>query len=582
MANTAADIMFDTLEDWGVEVIFGLPGDGINGIFEALRKRQDRIKFIQVRHEEAAAFAASAYSKFAGKLGVCLATSGPGGLHLTNGLYDAKMDGQCVLAITGHHYHDLIDTHSQQDVDLTRVFEDVSVYNARIMGPAHVENVTNLACRSALAYRGVAHINFPVDFQEMEGGQHSKRNIAGHLQPIFEHGQAIPSQEDLQRAADILNAGKKVAILAGRGALEATDELEQVAAILGAPIAKALLGKGAVPDDSPYTTGQHGLVGTLPSQTSMEECDTFFMVGTSFPYMEFLPKPGQAQAVQIDLDPTRVGLRYPVEVGLVGDSKKTLSALLPLLEQKEDQSFLEKAQAGMRDWWATVDERSSHMEMPMKPQLVAAEIGKRLDDNAICISDSGTITTWWARYIKAHRGQMFSVSGMLATMACGLPYAIGAQVAHPDRQVVALVGDGGFSMLMAEIATAVKYQLPIKIIIVKNNTLGQIRWEQMVFNGNPEFGVVLQPIDFVAHARACGATGFHIDDPRACGDILDQAFSTPGPVVVEAEVDPFEPPWPPKIKRNQAQEFATALVRGEPYRRKIALTAMRDKVRELL
>jgi pyruvate dehydrogenase (quinone) len=375
MGQTAADILIDTIHRWGVEVVFGLPGDGINGIMEALRKRRDTIRFIQVRHEETAAFMACGYAKYTGKLGVCLATSGPGGIHLLNGLYDAKLDGQPVLAITGHHYHDLIDTFGQQDVDLDRVFEDVAVYNTRVMGAAHVENVAHLACRAALSYRGVAHINFPVDLQEQEGGEPSARNKAG--------------KEDLLRAAELLGAGRKIVILAGRGALHATDELEQLAEKLGAPIVKALLGKAAVPDDSPYTTGGIGLLGTRPSQEAMEECDTLLLVGTSFPYMEFLPAPGQARAVQIDLDPLRIGLRYPVEVGLIGDSRATLQKLLPLLRRNEDRGFLAKAQERMRDWWRLMEERGTRPDKPMKPQVVAWELGKRLSAQAIVSCDSG-------------------------------------------------------------------------------------------------------------------------------------------------------------------------------------------------
>jgi pyruvate dehydrogenase (quinone) len=529
MATTAADVLIDTIHDWGVEVIFGLPGDGINGIMEALRTRQDKIRFIQVRHEEAAAFMACAYAKFTGKLGVCVATSGPGGIHLLNGLYDAKLDGQPVLALTGLPFHDLISTHMQQDVELDKLFADVAVYNARIMGPAHVENVADLACRTALSYRGVAHITFPVDLQEQKAERKgSKRNVPHHTSDTFARSARLPDEDDLRQAATILSTGKQVAILAGRGALGAADELEQVADKLGAPIVKALLGKAAVPDDSPYTTGGIGLLGTKPSQEVLEACDTLLMVGTSFPYIEFLPKPDQARGVQIDLDPARIGLRYPVEIGLVGDSRRTLQALLPLLSRNEERDFLEQAQAGMKDWWQLMEQRGTRMDTPMKPQVVAWELGKRLRDEAIVASDSGTIATWFARQIKARRGQMYALSGTLASMANGLPYAIAAQVAYSERQCVAFVGDGGFSMLMAEFATAVKYKLPIKVIIIKNNTLGMIKWEQMVFLGNPEYGCELQPIDFAAFARACGGEGFTIEDPATCGDILDQALAWSG------------------------------------------------------
>ena len=583
MANTAADILIDVLQEWGVDTIFGMPGDGINGIMEALRTRQDRIRFVQVRHEESAAFMACGYAKFTGKLAACLATAGPGGIHLLNGLYDAKLDGQPVLALTGMAYHDLIGTHTQQDVELDRLFVDVAKYSARVMGAAHVENVADLACRTALAYRGVAHISMPLDIQEMSvTRKRSKRNVPHHTSDTHARGAHAPAAGDLARAAELLNAGTKIAILAGRGALGATDALEAVAERLAAPIVKALLGKAAVPDDSPYTTGTIGLLGTRPSQEALEACDTLLMVGTSFPYLEFLPKPGQARGVQIELDPARVGLRYPVDVGLVGDSRRTLEELLPLLDGNRNLDFLERARAGMKDWWALMEERGTRSDTPMKPQVVAWELGRRLGPDAIVACDSGTITTWWARQIPVKRGQLHSVSGNLASMACGLPYAIAAQLAYPDRPCVAFVGDGGFSMLMAELVTCVKYRLPVKVIVIKNNTLGQIKWEQMVFLGNPEYGCELQPIDFAAVARACGATGFTITDPRECGRVLDEALATPGPVVVEAVVDPYEPPLPAKITVDQAKKFAQSLIKGEPNREKIALTVLADKVRELI
>jgi pyruvate dehydrogenase (quinone) len=581
---TAADVLIESLIDWGVEVVFGLPGDGINGIMESLRTHQEKIRFIQVRHEEAAAFMACGYAKFTGRLGVCLATSGPGGIHLLNGLYDAKLDGQPVLAITGLQFHDLIGTYTQQDVALDKLFMDVAVFNERIMGPTHVENITDLACRTALAYHGVSHITFPVDLQEKEikERQRSKRNVAHHTSDVYARSARLPNQLDLEKAAEILNAGKKVTILAGRGALSATDELEQAAELLGAPIVKALLGKAAVPDDSPYSTGGIGLLGTKPSQEAMENCDTLLMVGTSFPYIEFMPKPARARGVQIELDPKRIGLRFPVEVGLVGDSGRTLRELIPLLKHKEDRGFLDAAQAGMKDWWELMEKRATRPDKPMKPQVVAWELGKRLHGDAIVSCDSGTITTWWARQIKARRGQMHSVSGNLASMACGLPYAIAAQAAFPERQCVAFVGDGGFSMLMADFVTAVKYKLPIKVVIIKNNTLGQIKWEQMVFLGNPEYGVDLHPIDFAAFAHACGGVGFTVEEPGECGSVLDQFLNAPGPAVLQAIVDPFEPPMPAKIKAEQALHFAESLARGEPNRKKIALTALSDKVRELI
>ena len=585
MAKTAADVMLECLIDWNVDTIFGIPGDGINGIMESLRTHQEQIRFVQVRHEEAAAFMACAYAKYTGKLGVCLATTGPGGIHLLNGLYDAKLDGHPVLAITGLPFHDLNTTFTQQDVALDYLFMDVATYNTRIMGPSHVENVVDLACRTALGYRKVAHITFPVDFQDMKADRKhaSKRNVSGHTSDVKAKSARLPDEADLRRAADILNAGRKVAILAGQGALDATDALEQIADKLGAPIIKALLGKAAVPDDSPFTTGGIGLLGTKPSQEAFEDCDTLLMVGSSFPYIEFLPKPGQAKAVQIDLDPMRIGLRYSVDVGLVGDSRRSLEALLPLLERNQDRSFLEKARQGKKEWEELLQKRAGNMDKPMKPQVIAHELGKRLRDDAIVSCDSGTITTWWARHIPARRGQMYSCSGTLATMACGLPYTIAAQLAYPERQCVAFVGDGGFSMLMAELVTAVKYKLPIVVVVIKNNTLGQIKWEQMVFLGNPEFGVDLQPIDFVKFAEACGATGYRIDDPKDCGAALDRALANvTGPVVIEAVVDPFEAPMPAKVTFDQAAKFAESLLRGEPNREKIIATQISDRVRELV
>ncbi len=519
-----------------------------------------------------------------GRLGVCLATSGPGGLHLTNGLYDAKLDGAPVLAITGHHFSDLIDTAAQQDVDLTRVFEDVSVYNARVMNAAHVANIAPLACRTALSRRGVAHICFPTDLQEMEAeaGPRAPRDRANHTADVWAAGKGAPAEADLARAVEVLNAGHRIAILAGGGAIGAGSRLEVVADALGAPIVKALLGKGVLPDESPYTTGGIGLLGTSPSQDALTDCDTLLIVGSSFPYIEFYPKPGKARAVQIDLDPTRIGLRYPVEVGLVGDAGATLDLLLPRIDRHGDRAFLYKAQQGMREWWSLMDQRASRMDVPMKPQVVASAVGRHLRDDAIVVSDSGTITTWFARHIRARAGQSFSLSGNLATMACGLPYAIGAQVAHPDRQVVAFVGDGGFSMLMADFATAVKYELPIKVVVIKNDYLAQIKWEQMVFLGNPEYGVDLQPIDFVKVAEACGGRGMRIENPASCSDQIADALEPSGPVLVEAIVDPLEAPMPAKVTFDQATHFAESLARGEPDRVDIAKIALSERVRELV
>ena len=584
MTTTAGDVLVDTLVHWGVEVIFGIPGDGINGIIESLRKRQDRIRFVQVRHEEAAAFMACGYAKWTGKLGACIATSGPGGIHLLNGLYDAKLDGQPVLAITGLQFHDLLHTFTQQDVELDKLFEDVCVYNCRIMGANHVQNAVELACRTALAYRGVAHVTIPVDIQDQSVKEdiRSKRNLPEHVSERMSESAHLPAESELAQAAAILNAGRKIVIMAGRGALGARDEVAALAERLAAPVVKPLLGKGVLPDEHPYTTGGTGLLGTRPSQDALENCDTLLIAGASFPYIEFYPKPGQARCVQIELDPKRIGLRCPAEAALVGDCARVLRALLPRVEHHQDRSFLQKAQAGMQEWRALMHDRGTRREKPMKPQVVAHELNKLLSDDAIIATDSGTITTWCARHIDMRGNMMFSCSGNLATMACGLPYANAAAVAYPGRQVIAFVGDAGLTMLMGELATAMKYQLDVKIVIIKNNVLGQIKWEQMVFLGNPEYVCELQPIDFAMVARGFGATGFAIEDPEKCGDVLRQALSTPGPVVVQAIVDPNEPPMPPKIKAEQAAHFAEALARGTPNAGKIALTVLSDKVRELV
>ncbi|HRO57585.1 MAG TPA: thiamine pyrophosphate-binding protein [Burkholderiaceae bacterium] len=582
--TTAADVLVETLLDWDVDTIFGMPGDGINGIVEALRLRQDRIRFVQVRHEESAAFMACAHAKFTGRLGVCLATSGPGGIHLLNGLYDAKLDGAPVLAITGLQYHDLIATQTQQDVELDKLYMDVAVYNARIMGGAHVQNLVALACRTALTRRGVAHLTMPVDLQseDVEADTRSPRNVPDHVSDLLALGARLPGERQLERAAAILNEGSKVCILAGQGALGARTQLLELADRLGAPVAKALLGKGAIPDDSEFSTGGVGLLGTKASQEALENCDTLLIVGSSFPYIEFYPKPGQARAVQIDLDPARIGLRYPAEAGLVGDSARVLDELLPRLEPKKDRSFLEAAQKEMEAWRELMQERGTRTDVPMKPQVVTWELDRLLTDDAIVATDSGTITTWVARNVTMRANMKFSCSGNLATMACGVPYAIAAALAYPQRQVVAVVGDGGFTMLLGELATCVKYRTNIKIIVIRNDSLGQIKWEQMVFLGNPEYACELQPIDFVTVARGFGIDALRIEDPTHCGEQLREAFAKPGPVVVEAVVDTHEPPMPPKATLRQGLKLAKALARGTPDGGRIARRIGADVVREIV
>ena len=582
MAKTGADLLVERLLDWGVDTIFSLPGDGINGIYESLRTHQEKIKLVLVRHEEAAAFMACAYAKFTGKLGVCLATGGPGGIHLLNGLYDAKYDGQPVLAITGSAAHDLSGTYWQQDVDLVKLYEDVAACNERVMGPEHVQTITDQAIRTALGQRTVAHISFPKDLQDWTTSDDkvSTQNVAGHTKPVTVSYEVAPAQAQLQKAADVLNAGKKVAILAGRGALGARTELTQVAELLGAPVAKALLGKGVLPDDSPYTTGGLGLLGTSASQDAMESCDTLLLIGTYFPYLEFYPKPGQARTVQIDLDATHIGLRTPVEVGLLGDCKTVLQALMPLLHRQEDRSFLKEAQQHYKTWNELLTERGTQEAMPMKPQVIPHTLSPLLNSDAIVTCDCGNNTTWAARHVQMQENTLFSTSGLLATMGAGLPYAIAAQVAHPGRQVVALVGDGGFTMLMGELATAVRYKLPIKVFIFNNQALGQIKWEQIVMEGNPEFGVDLEDIDFAKYAEACGAAGFTIRENQDAERVIREALAHDGPAVVNCYVDKNEPAMPGKVSTAQAIEFTKALARGERDTSEIIKNVIKDQFRE--
>ena len=583
-----ADIVAEALLDWKVEVIFGLPGDGINGFMEALRRRKDKIKFILVRHEESAAFMACAYAKYTGKLGVCVATSGPGAIHLLNGLYDAKLDNTPVLAITGSTYSDLMNSNYQQDVNLLQLFSDVTVYNNMINRPEHAEMTVDIACRSALSLRGVSHLTIPIDVQEMKlKGRYSRHKVPGHTSDFYANI-TVPDRGLLEDAANILNSGRKIVLLVGQGALSAGDEVIQVAEKLEAPVVKALLGKAVIPDDHPVCIGGLGLLGTEPATDAMNEADTLLMVGTSFPYIDYLPKPGQARGIQIDIKPNNIGLRYPVEIGLVGDSKLVLSELLPLLQQRSEteRGFLKSKQDAMVDWNKLLKEQSSRTDKPIKPQVIADAVSELLEDNAIISVDCGTNTSWAAQYINIRKGMKFSLSGTLATMACGLPYAIAAQIAFPDRQCIAFVGDGGFTMLMGEFATAVQYNLPIKIIVIKNNTLGMIRWEQMAFLGNPEYGVEFTPIDFVKFAEACGGIGYAIKEPDEISSIMEQAMKIEKdrrkPVIIEASVDPFEPPMPPKVEMEFVTNLAESFVKGQPYARRIGLTLFRNQVHNIL
>ncbi|MCU0757862.1 MAG: thiamine pyrophosphate-binding protein [Steroidobacteraceae bacterium] len=582
--RNGAEVLVDTLIEWGVDTVFGMPGDGINGVMEAMRSRRERLRFVQVRHEESAAFMACAHAKWTGRLGCCLATTGPGGIHLLNGLYDAKLDRAPVIAVTGMPYHDLVDTFTQQDVDLVKLFADVAEYGARIMSAVHVENVTALACRTALARRGVAHVAIPVDVQEepTSSARASSRNVAHHASFARAAANLRPPEADLEQAAGILASAQRIAILAGQGALGAREELLALAEHLGAPIVKALLGKALVPDEHPLTTGGIGLLGTRASQDVMEQCDALLIIGSTFPYIEYYPPPGQAIGVQVDRDASRIGLRFPVEAGLVGDARATLAALRERIPRKEERSFLEAAQRWSADWRRLLHESVQRPGAPMKPGRIAHELGARLAPDAIVAWDSGHNTGLLARYCDAREGQMWAGSGLLASMGCALPYAIAAQLAFPQRQVVAFAGDGGLTMLMGELATVARYRLPVKIVVVRNDSLGQIKWEQMMFLGHPEYECDLQPVDFVKAAEAFGIRGLRVERGEDCAAVLDAALAEAGPVLIEAVVDPSEPLLPPKRMPRYADNLRKALEAGTPGREAIERALGEEPARSLL
>ena len=584
MKKIASELLVERLIDWGVEVVFGLPGDGINGIMEGLRRHQDRIRFVLVHHEEAAAFMATGYAKSTGRLGVCLATSGPGGLHLLNGLYDAKLDHTPVLAITGMMGTAQLGTDIQQEVHLDRVFEDVADYNARVTVPVSIPTLVDLAVRTALSRRTVAHITFPVDIQEadpdlapFEGGL----GVARHpdTAAVYLPSPTVPSDAQLARAAAVLNEGDKVAMLVGVGALNARDEVLAAADRLASPIVKSLPGKAVVPDDHPLTCGGLGLLGTRPSVEAMENCDTLLMVGTNYPYTAYLPE--KARVVQVEVDPTRAGNRVPTEVPLIGDAAATLRALLPRLEAGTDRSFLEHVQQGMAEWRDELAALEAGDRRPIQPQYLARTIDRLAADDAILCTDSGTIATWSARHFDIRGDRQFYLCSNLASMACGLPYAIAAQVAYPGRQVIAFVGDGGFAMLMAEFLTAARNQLPITVVVNNNASLGQILWEQMVL-GYPEHGVRWErQADFAPWATACGGLGRRVEEPADLEGALADALAFDGPALVDVIVNPDEPPMPPKIRYDQAKGFAEAFLRGQPRRASIASTLLHDKLDQM-
>ena len=574
MPENASDFLVQRLYDWGVRRIYGFPGDGINGIMGALNRAQDKIRFIQTRHEEMASFMACAHSKFTGEVGVCIATSGPGAIHLLNGLYDAKMDHQSVVAIVGQQATTALGGDYQQEVDLISLFKDVAgQYVHMASTPAQVRQLVDRAMRIAKAERTVTCIILPNDIQEMEAVLAPERKHGSVFTGIGYHfPDVIPKEDDLQRAAAILNEGQRVAMLVGAGALGATDEVMEVAELLGAGVAKALLGKAVLPDALPYVTGPIGLLGTKPSWDMMMECDTLLMVGSGFPYSEFLPKEGQARAVQIDINPRMLSLRYPMDVNLHGDSKLSLRLLAKHLRRKQDRSWREKIEADVKDWWEVMEARAMHGADPINPQRLFWELSPRLPENCILTCDSGSSAGWYARDIKIRRGMMGSLSGSLATMCPGVPYAIAAKFAYPDRPVIAMVGDGAMQMLGNNgVITISKYwqewaDPTLIILVLDNRDLNQVTWEQRVMNGDPKFEASqnLPEFPYSRYAQMLGLVGVEMNQPEDIGPGWEKAFAARRPVVIDAHSDPDVPPLPPHITLEQAKGYMFSMFKGDP------------------
>ena len=574
MATTVADFMLERLAGWGVKRVFGYPGDGINGILGALGRAGDKFEFIQTAHEEIAAFAACAHAKWTGEAGICLATSGPGAIHLLNGLYDAKKDHAPVVAIVGQQKRMGLGGDFQLEVDLQSLFKDVaSEYVHMCSSPAQMRHLIDRAVRIALCERTVTCVIVPADIQEAPAEASPPRVHGSVFSGIgYSAPAVVPTADDLGKAAEILNGGKRVAILAGAGALRATDEVIQTADMLGAGVAKALLGRAALPDDLPFVTGSIGLLGTRPSWEMMAECDTFLMVGSSFPYSEFLPKEGQARGVQIDIDGRMLSIRYPMEVNLVGDSAATLRALMPHLKRKEDRGWRDAIEDNVRKWWTVMEERAMSTADPINPQRVIWELSPRLPDNCIIAADSGSVANWFARDLKIRRGMKASLSGGLATMCPGVPYALAAKFAYPERVAIGLIGDGAMQMLgNATLVTVAKYwqrwRDPRLVILVLNNgDLNQVTWEQRVLSGDPKYAASqdVQAFDYARYAESLGLRGIRVEKPDEIGPAWEQAFQTDRPCVIDALTDPRVPPLPPHIKFEQAKKYAEAVIKGDP------------------
>ncbi|HSU96949.1 MAG TPA: thiamine pyrophosphate-requiring protein [Gemmatimonadaceae bacterium] len=571
--RNVSDYVLERLGEWGVRRIFGYPGDGINGLMGALRRAGDTFEFVQTAHEEIAALAASAYAKFSGELGVCVATSGPGAIHLLNGLYDAKLDHQPVLAIVGQQALAGLGGSMQQEVNLRAIVEDVACYTELISSPEQVRHVIDRAARISLGDRGVSVIILPHDVQRMKPvDQPEHKHGRAHSGAGYAAPRMIPRDEDLRRAADVLNAGNRIAMLVGSGALAATDEILQTAELLGAGVAKSLLGKAAVPDDVPYVTGSVGWLGTEPSNRMMKECDTLFMVGSSFPYTEYLPKEGQARGVQVDIDPASLSLRYPMEVSLSGDSVETLRALIPLLQRKTDRKWREEIEQNVREWWQAVDQRAHAPAPPLNPKLPVWEMAQRLPNDCIITADCGSSTVWVARDVRIRRGMMFSLSGTLATMGGALPYALAAKFAHSERTVFAVVGDGamqmnGISVLIDIAKYWERWRDPRLIVLVMNNRdLNYVTWEQRVMEGEPKFegSQNLPDFQYAKYAELLGLRGIRVERPDQVAGAWDEALHATRPTVIEAVVNADVPPLPPELTTEQEEHLATALDAGDP------------------
>ena len=590
MSQNVAEFVLERLRQWGVQRIYGYPGDGINGLLGAFHSAEAP-EFIQVRHEEIASFAATAHAKFTGEVGVCMATSGPGAIHLLNGLYDGKLDHTPVVAIVGQQSRTSLGANYQQEVDLQTLYKDVaSEFVQYCMAPGQARHLIDRAMRVAKASRSVTCVIFPEDVQESPWEEPPRSHGSVFSSVGFSEPRVLPKDDDLRRAAEILNQGGKVSMLIGQGAIGAEEEVIQVADLLGCGVAKALNGKAALPDDLPFVTGPIGLLGAKPSDYMMQNCDTLLMVGTSFPYSEWLPKEGQARGVQIDIDGRVLGMRYPMDAHLVGDAKETLRALIPLLERKEDRSWREEIEHEVERWWAILADRAQIAADPINPELLFQELSPRLPDNCILTSDSGSATNWWARHLKMRTGMKAALSGTLATMCPAVPYALAAKMAYPERPVIACLGDGAMQMLgINGLIDIAKYRdrwsnQQLIVLVLNNHDLNQVTWEQRVMSGDPKLDAsqVLPDFPFARYAELLGFKGIRVDSPDQVAPAWDEALAADGPVLIEAVTDPEVPPLPPHIRFEQAKELAGALAAGDPARGRIVRQSLKGKLAEFV